>query len=65
LHLTDPSDPLRELLATKIIEAAKAGVRDQWLICRVAIAKVSAADLDGEARKKKLNFRWRGQDWIS
>jgi hypothetical protein len=37
LHISDRNDPINEVIARRIIEGARAGVRDPCALCQMAI----------------------------
>jgi hypothetical protein len=37
LHISDPDDPINKVIAQRIIEGARAGVRDPNTLCQMAI----------------------------
>jgi hypothetical protein len=37
LHISDPDDPINEVIAQRIIEGARTGVRDPGALCKIAI----------------------------
>ena len=37
LHISDRDDPINKVIAQRIIEAARAGVRDPIVLCKMAV----------------------------
>ena len=37
LHISDRDDPINKIIAQRIIEAARAGVRDPIALCKMAV----------------------------
>ena len=37
LHVSDRDDPINKIIAQRIIEAARAGVRDPIVLCKMAV----------------------------
>ena len=37
LHISDRDDPINEVIAQRIIEGARAGVRDPIVLCKMAV----------------------------
>ena len=37
LHISDRDDPINEVIAQRIIEGARAGVRDPKALCKMAV----------------------------
>jgi hypothetical protein len=40
LHISDRDDPINEVIAQRIIEGARAGVRDPKALCKMAVKDI-------------------------